>query len=225
MKMQNKSMNDFVLVGVDSPAIRWLAEQTNPQFLIVEDKAYSNKWKFKKILTLDPLTIAANLWLKYSFNRIVPKVSRKPDLRIDRLTSIYTKGQRICLFGSSIVRPKAIAAAEEMVNLHLGILPDYRGCKPEVWAMAEGGDIGATLHQVVPEIDAGDIINQIFCHYTGKTLSGLKLNCLKSGVLLIKEWEYGQQAINVVGRIGNYYSTPPFNVIRWASRNLKGDMR
>ena len=196
---------------------------TNPYLLIVEDRPYSYKFWRKKLLSLDPLTIVANWWLKYSFERLIPKTYREPDRRVDRLTHFDTRNRRVCLFGSSIARERSINEAEEIVNLHLGVLPDYRGCKPEVWAMAEGGAVGVTLHKVVKEIDGGDIIITTGLIRTGlwKSLSALKISSLRGGSRLINGWVNGHHLPPTPNIGGNYYSTPPFSVIRRAMKNLK----
>ncbi len=47
------------------------------------------------------------------------------------------------------------------LNVHPSLLPKYRGVKPLENAMADGADtIGVTLHELVKEMDAGDIILQ-----------------------------------------------------------------
>jgi methionyl-tRNA formyltransferase len=48
-----------------------------------------------------------------------------------------------------------------VINLHAGMLPNYRGRHPVVWAMINGeSKIGLTVHYVDENIDAGDIILQ-----------------------------------------------------------------
>ncbi len=45
------------------------------------------------------------------------------------------------------------------VNVHTGILPEYAGIHVHQWAIRNGDrETAATLHVMVPEIDAGDII-------------------------------------------------------------------
>ena len=47
------------------------------------------------------------------------------------------------------------------VNLHPSLLPRHRGPTPTIHALAEGaGSFGATLHRLVPAIDAGAILAQ-----------------------------------------------------------------
>lgn len=60
-----------------------------------------------------------------------------------------------------ILRERAIAHAKHgVINLHSGLLPQYRGILSTLYAMANGeADIGCTLHWIVdPGIDSGPII-------------------------------------------------------------------
>jgi methionyl-tRNA formyltransferase len=60
-----------------------------------------------------------------------------------------------------ILRDEAIAIpAKGVINLHSGILPDYRGVMATFWAMLAGEkEIGSTLHWIVDSgIDTGPVI-------------------------------------------------------------------
>jgi methionyl-tRNA formyltransferase len=47
------------------------------------------------------------------------------------------------------------------LNLHFSLLPRNRGVSPIAWAVAEGDEqTGVTLHHMVEDIDAGDVIAQ-----------------------------------------------------------------
>lgn len=47
------------------------------------------------------------------------------------------------------------------LNLHFSLLPRHRGVSPIAWALLDGDThTGATLHQMVPSIDAGDIVDR-----------------------------------------------------------------
>ncbi|HEV8365446.1 MAG TPA: formyltransferase family protein [Gemmatimonadaceae bacterium] len=60
-----------------------------------------------------------------------------------------------------ILRDRAIAHTKHgVINLHSGLLPQYRGILSTLYAMANGdADIGCTLHWIVdPGIDSGPIV-------------------------------------------------------------------
>ncbi len=62
-----------------------------------------------------------------------------------------------------LILPKeALERARRLaVNLHRGIAPDFRGCYSTAWALEHGSSrVGATLHVMTPEVDAGPILAQ-----------------------------------------------------------------
>jgi folate-dependent phosphoribosylglycinamide formyltransferase PurN len=56
-----------------------------------------------------------------------------------------------------IVPAALIDAYDGLWNLHPGLLPYGRGMYPVFWALWEGTPAGATLHELVEELDAGPI--------------------------------------------------------------------
>jgi hypothetical protein len=59
-----------------------------------------------------------------------------------------------------IVPAALIDAYDGLWNLHPGLLPWGRGMYPVFWALWERTPAGATLHELVPELDAGPIVDQ-----------------------------------------------------------------
>jgi methionyl-tRNA formyltransferase len=80
-------------------------------------------------------------------------VDRLRDFAADALISIqYDQILRDNLF-DSIGCP--------CLNLHFALLPRHRGVAPIAWAVLEGDDeAGVTLHHMIEDIDAGDVIAQ-----------------------------------------------------------------
>jgi phosphoribosylglycinamide formyltransferase-1 len=69
----------------------------------------------------------------------------------------------VCLAGfMRLLTPWFVARWEgRMINIHPALLPSYRGLHTHERALADGVKIhGATVHFVVPEMDAGPIIAQ-----------------------------------------------------------------
>lgn len=69
----------------------------------------------------------------------------QPDLGIIMLSKIL-KGPILKFFPLGIL------------NVHAGILPNYRGVDSRRWAVLTNGDIGCTVHYVNKGIDLGDIL-------------------------------------------------------------------
>jgi len=48
------------------------------------------------------------------------------------------------------------------INVHYGLLPEYRGLYPSFWVLANGeSETGVTVHYMAEKIDAGDILLQL----------------------------------------------------------------
>jgi methionyl-tRNA formyltransferase len=75
------------------------------------------------------------------------------DLSIDLAVSIF--------YGSIIKKP-FIERCKQIINLHNGPLPKYRGVCPINWALKNGeGTHGVTIHRITEGIDDGPILGQI----------------------------------------------------------------
>jgi len=70
------------------------------------------------------------------------------------------------MFSFGIKLPQTITNSFEIYNIHSGYLPDYKGRHPTHWATVNNERyIGITLHRVVSEIDAGEIIDRVTVPY------------------------------------------------------------
>jgi len=60
---------------------------------------------------------------------------------------------------SQVIRPEDLARYPEgLINMHGGVLPDYRGANVLQWAMINGErELGVTWHEIVEAVDAGPI--------------------------------------------------------------------
>jgi methionyl-tRNA formyltransferase len=64
-----------------------------------------------------------------------------------------------------IFKNHLISKYHKIYNLHPGYLPWGRGYYPIFWALWEQTPAGATLHEIIEELDAGPIIAQIQVEY------------------------------------------------------------
>jgi folate-dependent phosphoribosylglycinamide formyltransferase PurN len=69
----------------------------------------------------------------------------------------------LVVWGSKILKPYILETAKKSINLHIGRCPDYKGTLANQYAVLSGdfSSIGATIHYIVPQVDAGDIISII----------------------------------------------------------------
>lgn len=69
------------------------------------------------------------------------------------------KPKVLVIWGGSIIKPHILALAEAATNMHGGLCPDYKGANGNQHAVLENkrGRIAVTIHQAVPDVDAGGI--------------------------------------------------------------------
>ncbi|MCO6438788.1 MAG: hypothetical protein J5J06_16965 [Phycisphaerae bacterium] len=66
------------------------------------------------------------------------------------------------VFYDKVIPAWLLNKARRALNLHNGPLPRYRGMNPVNWALKNGErEHGVTIHEMTPELDAGDIVAQV----------------------------------------------------------------
>lgn len=82
----------------------------------------------------------------------LPNVSA-PDWSVDLAMSV---------FYDKIIKAWFIDKCKQIINLHNGPLPKYRGVSPINWALKNGEyEHGVTIHEITPGIDDGPILGQV----------------------------------------------------------------
>ncbi len=97
----------------------------------------------------------------YGLTVITPEAANTPELESrvralepDLLFSFY--------YRSLLSTPLLSTARRGALNMHGSLLPKYRGRAPVNWAILKGErETGATLHYMVEQADAGDIVDQM----------------------------------------------------------------
>ena len=66
------------------------------------------------------------------------------------------------VFGTGIIKPSVINKFKCLINVHRGIIQNYRGLDSDLWAVYHGDfeNIGTTIHLVDKRLDTGNIIDQ-----------------------------------------------------------------
>lgn len=107
---------------------------------------------------------------EHLFNTHPQLLAALPTLRIERnalnsfgvVNFVQSARPDACIvFGSDIIKEPLLSALPEFsVNIHLGLSPWYRGAATLFWPFynLEPNWAGATLHYLVPQIDAGPIV-------------------------------------------------------------------
>lgn len=97
-------------------------------------------------------------------------------------------------------------------NVHMGLLPDYKGPLTNFWLIKEGSDhFGCTIHQIDEGIDTGPILKRVEKDFTGQVhaFEFIQANYLMAAEALVQtigEWEAGYtRPIPQVPGEGSYY--------------------
>lgn len=77
----------------------------------------------------------------------------------------------IFLLGFMRIVPESFVSkwAGKILNLHPSLLPKYPGLNSIERAVAAGDEVGCTIHEVVPEVDAGPLLLSRRSLASGKT--------------------------------------------------------
>jgi methionyl-tRNA formyltransferase len=112
------------------------------------------RWALERV---DPADVAA----------VVTDVPELADAAAQRGLTVHTghdydpAARGLSVHYQRIVPASLIDAYQGLWNLHPGLLPWGRGFYPVFWALWEATPAGATLHELVPALDAGPIVAQI----------------------------------------------------------------
>lgn len=80
----------------------------------------------------------------------------------DAVVAGFTWDLALSIFYDRRIGKSLIGRCGRILNLHNGLLPQYRGCRPINWALKNGDDkAGVTLHEVTPRFDDGPIVGQV----------------------------------------------------------------
>jgi dTDP-4-amino-4,6-dideoxyglucose formyltransferase len=120
---------------------------------------------FKKILEKKHLKEVEFIY-RYSYNNEVfaKKFNNSKDiLPINlktELSTVIDKYDLVLSLHSKQIFPESLLKSVRCVNFHPGLNPHNRGWFPQVFSMMNGLPIGATIHEIDPMLDHGDIIAQ-----------------------------------------------------------------
>ena len=85
----------------------------------------------------------------------------------------------IVAYGGLVREPLLSAPRYGWINLHFSLLPRWRGAAPVQRSIIAGDDLtGATVFQLVPELDAGDVFGQFTQSIGGHETAGHLLDSL-----------------------------------------------
>jgi methionyl-tRNA formyltransferase len=128
----------------------------------------------KRVLTPTPVaTTAEELGLK------VIRANRLAGAATDEIVALEPDLGVIVAYGGLVREPLLSAPRHGWINLHFSILPRWRGAAPVQRAIMAGDDVtGASVFQLVPELDAGDVFGTLTQPIGGVQTAGSLLDSL-----------------------------------------------
>jgi methionyl-tRNA formyltransferase len=117
---------------------------------------------------------------------LAPATSRDP-ATLARLTDLAPDAGAVVAYGGLLPDPVLATAARGWVNLHFSLLPRWRGAAPvQHTLMAGDEEAGATVFELVAELDAGPVWSTLRRPLTGDETTGTLLAELaESGAALL----------------------------------------
>ena len=107
----------------------------------------------KKVLTPSPVARAAE-----ELGLPIIRAARLDDVVTAEITALRPELGVIVAYGGLVREPLLSAPDAGWINLHFSLLPAWRGAAPVQRALIAGDAVlGASVFQLVPELDAGDV--------------------------------------------------------------------
>ena len=213
--------NDIVKIIIFSPE-----KEKDSYFKKI--KKYKQK---KKLTSLIRNLIGRILLKKYldEFNKKTSRVNAKIKHLIDNTEISYTKvtseqqakdiisdfkPDRVIVVGSPFLSKSYFIKDIDYLNLHIGIIPKYRGLKCIEWAIlnSDYSNIGFTIHLMTPSLDLGDIIFKEVINIDHMSLSSIYSNAYIGGINKIIKVAMQESLVTLEGKSnrGNLYYTIDF---------------
>jgi hypothetical protein len=165
-------------------------------FIIIAENGLPNRLRFKKRIKKVGLLSAIDEWLYYQYEALfnhwtnaeskllndIDIISFKLDILTDTVndSSIDVINQlkkydanNIISIGSGYIPTNLLKKYSLKINIHPGILPNYKGIgTPEAIMNGDMSFLGWSIHELAPKIDAGNIIyNHIISYDELKNMS------------------------------------------------------
>jgi methionyl-tRNA formyltransferase len=110
------------------------------------------------------------------------KTNRLDAAATDAIASFQPDLGVVVAYGALVREPLLSLPRLGWINLHFSLLPRWRGAAPVQRAIIAGDDVtGASVFQLVPELDAGALFGQFTQAITGRETAGQLLESLAGG--------------------------------------------
>ena len=123
----------------------------------------SSAWELQAVVPVVPEPEWADSFVSWADTHHVPLVASGDCEDVSTLLGdAWGIDLAFSVFYDRIIRESFIGRCHQILNLHNSPLPRYRGVSPINWALKnEEHEHGVTIHEIVPEVDAGPIVAQV----------------------------------------------------------------
>lgn len=230
---------NVVLVTHDSVYGRYVAAalraSTRVERVVVETGRPPLRFYLRKLQRAGPIDVVfqawLNRWFKEEGRRHLPDLPLAAHERIETINHCrFGPDDLVIGFGTSYVTPATLAATPRgILNLHTGLLPEYRGVKSEFWTLynQDFARTGWTLHYMTPRLDAGQIVLRQRVRWSGENPAALRAKLLEDamptiGALVnrVRDWGFATIPRSPQGE-GRYYTTPTWAEWRRYQRGVR----
>lgn len=165
--LQRETDGSVALVVIQKPKVRPLIKRLENFFKKVRiQDSLSEIFFLVRFLVDKSIYKHLELAKQRTLRSNMPEGYLAPVIEVDSVNSeeVHVKIEElkpdvIAVWGGSIIKPYIIESARTVVNIHTGFCPYYRGTNCHFNAILNDDltRLGTTLHQVVKDVDAGDI--------------------------------------------------------------------
>lgn len=234
---------NVILATHDSPFARYLASSLvragAVDKVVVEKRRAPVGFYARKLRRIGPVDGAFQIWLNRWFaregRRHLPATAMPCHERVlDVNGCSFGERDFVIGFGTSRILPETLARMPHgFLNLHTGLLPEYRGVKSEFWAMYNGDvdRIGWTLHFMNARLDRGDVVMRRPVRWRGENPAQMRAALVRDAALVLATL---LQKVRTTGSAaftrqpqgeGRYYSGPRYSDWRTYRRRAETLMR
>ncbi|NQX10487.1 methionyl-tRNA formyltransferase [Microbacteriaceae bacterium VKM Ac-2855] len=190
------------------PTLRALAESAHEVLAVITraDAPFGRK----RLLTPSPVAVVAE-----ELGLPIIKANRLDDAVTAQIAALSPDLGVIVAYGGLVRAALLAVPTHGWINLHFSLLPRWRGAAPVQRAIMAGDEtIGATVFQLVAELDAGDVFAEQSVPVDGRTAGELLVSLARSGAALTVDVVNGIAAGTAVAvpQEGEVTSAPKLDV-------------
>jgi len=164
----------------------------------------------KRVMTASPVAAVAE-----ELRIPVIKAARLDDAATDTIAALKPDLGVIVAYGGLVREPLLSTPAHGWINLHFSLLPAWRGAAPVQHALIAGDEItGASVFQLVPALDAGDVFAEVQYEPSGQTAGDVLAALAELGAALLSEVVDGIAAgtVTAVPQVGTPTLAPKLTI-------------